>query len=178
MFLFEEIRGPTCVPVGDIYCHQIFLEVQVVITRILRVQLRKSNIIILKFSHQNQIYEKYERWSWRRYLQKTHKESGRGRYFYLREIFSGRELSNEPWRAFHWDTPRETLRKEPDRFGRDSGGPVEPLEPGHDLILRELGSLLAEEHVVRPEIAASVHVLGRQSVHGVVHHIQDERLLT
>ena len=55
---------------------------------------------------------------------------------------------------------------------------MEPLEPGHDLILRELGSLLAEEHVVRPEIAASVHVLGRQSVHGVVHHIQDERLLT
>ena len=61
MFLFEEIRGPTCVPVGDIYCHQIFLEVQVVITRILRVQLRKSNIIIWKFTHQNQIYGKYER---------------------------------------------------------------------------------------------------------------------
>ena len=38
MFLFEEIRGPTCVPVGDIYCHQIFLEVQVVITRILRIE--------------------------------------------------------------------------------------------------------------------------------------------
>ena len=54
---------------------------------------------------------------------------------------------------------------------------MEPLEPGHDLILRELGSLLTEEHVVGPEIAAGVHVLGRQSVHGVVHHIQDERLL-
>ena len=69
----------------------------------------------------------------------------------------------------------------------------EPLKPAHHLVLWELCSLLAEEHVVGPEVAPRVHVLGCQlqqcvtacsalsllsyPVHWIVHNIQDQRLI-
>ena len=69
-----------------------------------------------------------------------------------------------------------------------------PLEPGNGLVLRELGPLLAEEHVVGSEVAPRLQVLGSQletvhqvaehlqplthPVHGTVVHIEDDRLLS
>ena len=136
------ILRQTCVPVGNIYRHQIFLEVQIVISiRIKYTENMRGDLGGVTYRRQ------------------THKESGGG-YFYLRGIFSRRELSDEVLRACHSDIHRETWRKEADRFCWS--WPAEPLEPGDHLILRELCPLLTEEHVVGPEIAPSVHVLGCQ----------------
>ena len=69
-----------------------------------------------------------------------------------------------------------------------------PLEPSHGLVLRELGPLLAKEHVVGSEVAPRLQVLGSQletvhqivellhllthPVHGTVVNIEDDRLLS